>query len=275
MEQKGDKDILLDYLPSFKKWHVSALVYLSQLLLFISIIVSFYLISSYVLVGALIFQTIISFLGVLPYRYMSKNSEKIQKKYLKKYGNLAIQSLWFHYESYTVPLLSSSLYFPLILVNYDFIPSIINSQSDFLVNSLLPFYVSIPISLFIIFFAIKIRKPSGGFDAIVESYIYLIYPKKGKLIADGIYRYIRHPRYLGRTLIALGLAIIANNILAILVAGIHSFAFLSLIPSEDNELARRFGDDFRSYKERVPALIPRYGNWRKFVRYVFYSDKGV
>ena len=271
MRKEDDIDILLSYIPAFRVWYILILNYLFQFSLFIFFIISFWWASSNFLLGALVVEFILVFFGTLPYKYITKNSEKIREKYLKKYNKLAAQKLWFHYETYTIPFLSSSLYFPLILINYDFIPNIISLQPHFLTNSLFPFYISIPIGILIIIIGVKIKRPSGGFGEIVESYIYLIYPDESKLLKDGKYQYIRHPRYLGRAAIAIGLAIIANNLLAVFVAAIHAGTFWSMIPYEEYELSRRFGDEFKSYKEKVPALIPRYGNWKKFIKYIFYN----
>ena len=273
MNNNEDVDVFIKHLPAFKVWYVVVLSYLLQFLLFVFFIISFGYVSYNFLPGVIVVQIIVAFFGTLPYRYMTKNSEKIRESYLKKYSQLAVQKLWFHYELYTIPFLSSSLYFPLLLINYDFIPSIVTHQPHFLTNSLFPLYTSIPIGIVILILGIRIGRPSGGFDANVESYMYIIYPEKGKLISDGTYQYIRHPRYLGRGVIAFGLAIIANNILALLVAAIHTVAFWSLIPSEEYELARRFGDKFGSYTRRVPALIPKYSEWKKFIRYIFYLQK--
>jgi len=269
--QEDDIGILLSYIPAFRVWYILILNYFFQFLLFIFFLISFWLVSSRFFLGALLVEFIIVFFGTLPYKYITKNSEKIRKNYLKKYGQLATQKLWFHYESYTIPFLSSSLYFPLLLINYDFIPKIINLEPHFLTSSFFPVYISIPIGILIIIIGVKIKRPSGGFGELVESYVYLIYPDKSKLLKDGKYQYIRHPRYLGRATVAFGFALIANNILAILVATIHAVTFWSLIPYEDYELSNRFGDEFRSYKDKVPALVPRYGNWKKFIKYIFYN----
>jgi protein-S-isoprenylcysteine O-methyltransferase Ste14 len=159
------------------------------------------------------------------------------------------------------------------LFNYDFLPVFIRLPSHFMTSSLLPFFISIPLGLFIVIVGLLMRRPSGGFGPDVESYLYLLYPEKGNLITDGIYRYIRHPRYLGRGLIAIGFGVLANSIIAVLVGLIHFLIFSSLIYSEDKELFMRFGDDFKKYKKRTPALLPKYGNFKDFARYVFIRGK--
>lgn len=235
--------------------------------------VFFLWISSTILIGALIGEFIIVYIGILPYRYISINIEKLREKYRKKYGKLAGQYFWFNFESYTIPLLSSSLYFPLLLITYEN-PSfqIINMPSNIITISLFPIYITIPTGIIIIILGFLIQNPSGGFSPDIEIYLHMLFPEKGKLLTNGIYKYIRHPRYLGRGFIAVGLGVIANNILAIFVGVIHFFVFCSLIRPEDNELSIRFGNEFLNYKKNVPALIPKYGNWKKFLRFIFLKE---
>lgn len=273
MKEEDSKNVFFEQMPFLNVWYKVLILYILQFLVFISVILFFWQISSRIFFGALIGQLIIAFSGVYPYRYIALNIGRIRQKYRKKYDNLACQYLWYHYESYTIPLLSSSLYLPILLKTDYFLPKIFNLPSHIITNSLFPIYLAIPFGIIIIIFGLLIRKPSGGFGPSVESYFYLLYPEKGKLITEGIYKYIRNPRYLSRGLIAIGLGIIANNILAILVGFIHFLAFASLIIPEDRELLQRFGNDFKIYQKQVPALIPRYGNWKNFLKYIFNRDK--
>jgi protein-S-isoprenylcysteine O-methyltransferase Ste14 len=76
------------------------------------------------------------------------------------------------------------------------------------------------------------------------------------LITEGMHGRVRHPIYLAHLCCLLGLAISSG-----LVAVYASVAFalvtgIFLIRLEDKELERRFGEEFRSYQARVPALLP-------------------
>ena len=84
--------------------------------------------------------------------------------------------------------------------------------------------------------------------------------QKGRLLQDGIYRVVRHPRYLSA-----GIGIIANA-LFINYAGLY-ILILVLVPLgylmvvfEEQELIDRFGEEYRKYQREVPPFIPR---WRK------------
>ncbi len=77
------------------------------------------------------------------------------------------------------------------------------------------------------------------------------------LLTEGIYARIRHPRYVEVILGCAGIACISNYLAAYGVVVFLTLAILALIPIEERELARTFGDAYEAYRRRVPALIPR------------------
>lgn len=78
-----------------------------------------------------------------------------------------------------------------------------------------------------------------------------------KLLHEGIYARIRHPRYVEFTLILAGWSLIANYGAAywILLATIVGLYLIVLI--EERELRQRFGDEYRRYAAEVPRFVPR------------------
>jgi protein-S-isoprenylcysteine O-methyltransferase Ste14 len=84
--------------------------------------------------------------------------------------------------------------------------------------------------------------------------------QKGRLLQEGIYGVVRHPRYLSA-----GVSVIANA-LFINYAGLHILVLLLvpvgylMIVLEERELIERFGEEYRKYQRGVPRLIP---HWRK------------
>lgn len=274
MTEESGIDVFLKYTPALNVKYKAFFTYSYQLAIFVIVMILFWWISSNLLLGALIWQLIIASLAIFPFAYITKNSEKIRKLYREKYGELAYQHLFFKYLIYTIPLGAASLYFPFLLkTNYYFLPALISLPPNIITNNLLPFFSEIPAGIFVIIIGILIRRPSAGFDIDTDSYIYLIFPERGKKIEGGVYEYVRHPRYLGRGFIVIGLGILANNLLAIGVALIHFLSYISLIKIEDRELIKRFGDDFRNYQKEVPALFPKYGKWKNFFRFVFKREK--
>jgi len=84
--------------------------------------------------------------------------------------------------------------------------------------------------------------------------------QQGRLMQEGIYGVVRHPRYLSA-----GVSVIANA-LFINYAGLYLVVLLLvpvgylMIVLEERELIERFGEEYRTYQRGVPRLIPR---WRK------------
>ena len=77
-----------------------------------------------------------------------------------------------------------------------------------------------------------------------------------RLVADGPYRHLRNPLYLGTLLLALAFGLMAPPIgFAVLAVGSIVFV-LRLIGREESELARTQGDSYREFLQRVPKMIP-------------------
>ena len=87
--------------------------------------------------------------------------------------------------------------------------------------------------------------------------------RKGRLLQDGIYRVVRHPRYLSATLSVMANALFINYagmyILIVLLVPV-GYAMMVL---EERELIDRFGEEYRKYQQEVPRIIPR---WRRRMR---------
>ena len=84
--------------------------------------------------------------------------------------------------------------------------------------------------------------------------------RNGKLLREGIYRVVRHPRYLSTALGVLGNALVINyvGIYALILLMFPAGYVLVLLP-EEKELIERFGEDYRQYQREVPRLLPRLG----------------
>ncbi len=79
-----------------------------------------------------------------------------------------------------------------------------------------------------------------------------------RLITHGPYRWIRHPLYSVATGIFIALGVAAANAFIVLVAVLAIMAVLvAIIPREEAQLIAKFGDDYRSYRERTGRLLPR------------------
>jgi protein-S-isoprenylcysteine O-methyltransferase Ste14 len=86
---------------------------------------------------------------------------------------------------------------------------------------------------------------------------------KPELHVSGLHRIVRHPLYLS-TFIFLGGVILffpfVSNLLAYLLLIVY---VLLAIPLEENKLVELYGKPYESYREDVPALIPKLFNKRR------------
>lgn len=75
------------------------------------------------------------------------------------------------------------------------------------------------------------------------------------IVADGPYRHVRNPLYIGTFLLTVGLGLLASRLgFAILVIG-GAVRILRLIGREESELAKQQGETFREFCRRVPRLL--------------------
>ncbi len=81
--------------------------------------------------------------------------------------------------------------------------------------------------------------------------------KSQRLATQGPYAFVRHPQYLGNTLVAIGLCVATGHVEGIAVWGTVLYLFyLPAIWREDAKLERRFGADWRQWQRETPALVP-------------------
>lgn len=98
-----------------------------------------------------------------------------------------------------------------------------------------------------------------GFYVIYRGWT-LIHGTRGqKLVTEGVYSYVRHPppQYSGLFLITVGFLIQWPSISTLIMWPILMFAYYRLAMREEKDVERQFGQEFREYKKKVPAFIPR------------------
>jgi methanethiol S-methyltransferase len=83
-----------------------------------------------------------------------------------------------------------------------------------------------------------------------------VYRGGSELVTDGLYARLRHPQYVGLMLLVIAFLIMWPTILTILLAPFLIGRYILLAREEDRELEKEFGEDFRRYRENVPAFIP-------------------
>ncbi len=77
-----------------------------------------------------------------------------------------------------------------------------------------------------------------------------------RLLTEGIYGRIRHPRYLEVILGVTAWALFINYARVFWVVGFCVVAILLIIPLEERELLARFGTPYAEYQRTVPMLLP-------------------
>jgi protein-S-isoprenylcysteine O-methyltransferase Ste14 len=81
--------------------------------------------------------------------------------------------------------------------------------------------------------------------------------KEQRLVTSGIRARVRHPVYLGHLCEMIGWSLGAGLVVCY---GLTIFAVVTgaiMIRLEDEELAKRFGEEYAAYRRQVPAMLPR------------------
>lgn len=81
--------------------------------------------------------------------------------------------------------------------------------------------------------------------------------KNDKLTISGPYAFVRNPLYLGTFLVALGMAVVLKTGWAGVVFLLAmAFMYRKTINDEQGMLTAKFGDAYRKYTAKVPAMVP-------------------
>jgi protein-S-isoprenylcysteine O-methyltransferase Ste14 len=76
------------------------------------------------------------------------------------------------------------------------------------------------------------------------------------LVTGGIYRFIRHPSYLGLLIASLGWGLVFRSSVGVLIALLTIPPILARIRAEETLLRAHFGDAYESYRARTARLVP-------------------
>lgn len=76
-----------------------------------------------------------------------------------------------------------------------------------------------------------------------------------QLVNSGPYGFSRNPMYVAWTGLYLGLAVLFRSFWVLLLTPLVAVAVLVTVRREEAELARSFGESYRSYQERVPRYV--------------------
>ena len=125
------------------------------------------------------------------------------------------------------------------------------------------FAVIYPFGVFVAFFCSSTdRSLRSGVGYIIAGALIRLWSngyaiKNDRLTTSGPYAFVRNPLYLGTFLIALGLAITLNmGWMTVLFLGALGAMYYQTIHSEEGMLLAKFGEDYKKYCAKVPAMVP-------------------
>ncbi len=84
----------------------------------------------------------------------------------------------------------------------------------------------------------------------------LVIREDHQLITHGIYRFTRHPVYLGVIIVIIGVPVYASSLYGLLTMSALIPIFLNRVRMEERLLSEEFGDAYRRYKVATSKLIP-------------------
>jgi protein-S-isoprenylcysteine O-methyltransferase Ste14 len=98
-------------------------------------------------------------------------------------------------------------------------------------------------------------KKKAGFNSLAAT-ARLQIVESHQLVKDGLYKYIRHPIYLGETLRNFGLVLIFSSIYGVLFIAVATIFLLFRIRIEEKMLIEAFGEDYKEYQRNTKRIIP-------------------
>jgi hypothetical protein len=84
------------------------------------------------------------------------------------------------------------------------------------------------------------------------------------LTTNGVYRYCRHPCYLGNIIGVTGTVVMSRSLaVTIILAGYVLLTYPPAIKLEEERLVELFGESYLAYRAAVPGLLPRFW-WKRW-----------
>ena len=84
----------------------------------------------------------------------------------------------------------------------------------------------------------------------------LVIREDHQLITHGVYRFARHPIYVGAMMVCIGVPLCVSSLHGLLIMSALIPLVLNRMRIEERMLTEEFGDRYRKYKEATSKLIP-------------------
>ena len=86
-----------------------------------------------------------------------------------------------------------------------------------------------------------------------------------RLATTGAYARVRHPQYIGFVLIMFGFLLQWPTLVTLVMFPILVFMYARLAKKEEADMLAQFGEEYRRYRDAVPAFIPKLNPERRYV----------
>jgi len=116
---------------------------------------------------------------------------------------------------------------------------------------LLHLVISLPLTVVGAWFGIEGARTTGWEAAETHSL-----PKK--IVTAGVYTIVRHPQYLGWSLVQVGMSVLFSAWYSMLFTPVLLVLIYLISRKEEDELIKEFGKEYGDYQKRVPMFIPRW-----------------
>jgi protein-S-isoprenylcysteine O-methyltransferase Ste14 len=112
---------------------------------------------------------------------------------------------------------------------------------------------------------LKVLRVLGSFLFLAGAAVFLIcagqvyykkFARKG-VVLGGLYRWIRHPQYLGLAMTGMGLSILWPRLLTVALWAVMVILYYLLARDEERRMVGQFGDDYRHYMDRSGMFLPK------------------
>lgn len=90
--------------------------------------------------------------------------------------------------------------------------------------------------------------------------------RQGRLATDGLYGLVRHPQYTGLFIGLFGEGVVHwPTVFSLTLFPVIVLAYVLLAHREEKQMLAKFGERYRTYRERVPMFFPGKGGWRQLI----------
>lgn len=134
-----------------------------------------------------------------------------------------------------------------------------NQHTFWLIQPIFPHFSQTKDLLLNLLFIIAFPLMGIGFVIFLIGFIQIYWAKftRKSAVLSGIYKYIRHPQYVGWSLFGFGMAMIWSRMIVWLVYVTMLFIYYLLAKSEENECRDKFGESYEQYRNQTGMFFPK------------------